>query len=172
VRPVKVSVYRNSHRDLPNYLNRCYYLEDNDFIVSTAEIVITAEAWVPSEIVAQSFSEVQRQVRGGDNRKTTDKVLAVVRFVAGQLGADKIKWPQLQAKWKQTFPEWSYKGRNGLYEAFHNFLRPPKEYRDPQYPDYEPAPWQEAERTSEERRRVRLEELSERLPPPRPRRRA
>ena len=172
VSPINMSVRRNSHRDLPNYLNRRYYLEDNDFMVDTAEIVITAEAWVPSQIVAQAFSEVQRQVRGGDNRKTTDKVLGAVRFVASQLGTGKLRWPELQAKWNRARPEWCYNGRNGLYEAFHNFLHPPKGYGSPEYPEYKPAPWQEAERASEERRRVRLEELSERLPPPRPRRRA
>lgn len=169
VRPVSVSVHVNSHRDLPNYLNRRYYLEDNGFMVDTAEIAITAEAWVPSEIVAQAFSEVQRQVRSGDNRKTTNKVLGMVRFVTSRLGASKLRWPELQAKWNQLHPEWSHKRRNGLYEAFHNFLHPPKGYRVPKYPEYEPAPWQEAERASEERRRARLadkaEELSRRYPP-------
>lgn len=163
VSPINVSVRRNSSRDLPSYLNRRYYLGDNGFMVDTAEIVITAEAWVPFQIVAQAFSEVQRQVRGGDNRKTTSKVLGVVRFVASQLGAGKLRWPELQAKWNRTRPEWGYNGRNGLYEAFHNFLHPPQGYRDPQYPEYEPAPWQEAERASEERHLARKKDA---LPPP------
>ncbi len=161
VRPISVSVRHNSHRDLPNYLNRRYYLEGNDFIVDTAEIVIAAEAWVPSQIVTQAFSEVQRQVRGGDNRKTTDKVLGVVRFVANRLGAGKLRWPELQAKWKRAHPEWSYNGRNGLYEAFHNFLHPPKGYGIPKYPEYEPAPWQEAERAFAERQHAHLEKKAE-----------
>jgi hypothetical protein len=35
-----------------------------------------------------------------------------------------------------------YNNRNDMYEAFRRFLRP--EYKEPRYPDYEPAPWQQA----------------------------
>ena len=150
VRPVTVAVRRTSHRDTPNYLNECYFLKGSDFMVNTAEIVITAEPWVDANVVARAFREVQKQVNGGDNHKVTPKVLDAVRFVARRLGKGKIRWPQLTAGWNksQEDPENHYRSRNGLPQAFSRFLRP--QYKSPKFPDYEPTPWQEAERAEGE----------------------
>jgi hypothetical protein len=152
VRPVSVVVHDNSYRDLPNYLNRRYYLEGSDFMVNTAEIVITAEPWVDANVVVRAFKEVQKQVNGGDNHKVTPKVLDAVRFVARRLGTDKIRWPELTVGWNrsQEDPKKHYRSRNGLPQAFSRFLRP--KYKSPRFPDYELAPWQEAERAEHEHR--------------------
>jgi hypothetical protein len=160
VKPVSVSVRQSSHRDLPNYLNRPYYLEGSNFMVDTAEIVITAEPWVDSDIVVGAFKEVQKQVRGGDNRKITTKTLKAVRFVARRLGADKIRWPELRVGWNEAHPGMRYNNRNDLYEAFRRFLRP--KYNSPKFPDYEPAPWQEAEGAEHERRLTLSKQVAKR----------
>ncbi len=152
VRPVSVSVRQNSIRDVPSYLNRDYHLEGPDFMVDTAEIVITAEPWVDAKIVSRAFREIQKQVRGGDNHKLTVKVLDAVRFVARQLGTDKIEWPSLRSAWNdaQDDPKRRYHSRDGLYKAFHRFLRPA--YKSPVYPEYVPAPWQVERQAAKERR--------------------
>ena len=150
VKPVSVAVRRSSHRDFPNYLNEDYYHVGSKFIVNTAEIVVTAEPWVDANVVARAFREVQKQVKGGDNHKVTPKVLNTVRFVARRLGTGKIRWPQLTVGWNksQEDPKNHYRSRNGLRQAFSRFLRP--KYKSPTFPDYEPTPWQEAERAEGE----------------------
>jgi hypothetical protein len=152
VRPVSVRTRQNSFLDVPNYLNRDYHLEGPNFSVDTAEIVITAEPWVDAEIVSRVFREVQKQVRGGDNRKVTVKVLDAVRFVARRLGTGKVQWPVLHSAWNaaQDDPTRRYRSRDGLYKAVRRFLQP--RYNKPTYPEYEPTPWQVARRAAEERR--------------------
>jgi hypothetical protein len=152
VRPISVRTRQNSFFDVPNYLNRDYHLEGPNFTVGTAEIVITAEPWVDAEIVSRVFREVQKQVRGGDNRKVTVKVLDAVRFVARQLGTGKVQWPVLHSAWNaaQDDPTRRYRSRDGLYKAVRRFLQP--RYNKPTYPEYEPTPWQIARQAAEERR--------------------
>jgi hypothetical protein len=152
VRPISVRTRQNSFLDVPNYLNRDYQLDGPNFMVDTAEIVITAEPWVDAEIVSRAFREVQKQVRGGDNRKVTVKVLDAVRFVARRLGTGKVEWPVLRSAWNtaQDDPRRRYRSRDGLYKAVRRFLQP--RYNSPTYPEYEPAPWQVARRAAEVRR--------------------
>jgi hypothetical protein len=152
VRPISVRTRQNSFLDVPNYLNRDYHLEGPNFMVDTAEIVITAEPWVDAEIVSRVFREVQKQVRGGDNRKVTVKVLDAVRFVARRLGTGKVQWPVLHSAWNaaQNDPTRRYGSRDGLYKAVRRFLQP--RYNKPTYPEYEPAPWQVARQAAEARR--------------------
>lgn len=157
VEPINVTVRYNDSRDGPSYLNKQYYLGDFSLPVETAEIVITAEPWVDYRFVSQAFKDTQRQLRRGDNRKTTTKILNAVRFVAQRLGTGKIRWPELQAQWNRDYPEWEHKGRNGLYEAFHGFLRPG--YGDVKFPKYEPTPWQSAERAKRDEDRKRAQEV-------------
>jgi len=97
---------------------------------------------------------VQKQVKGGDNHKVTPKVLDAVRFVARRLGTGRIRWPELTAGWNnsQQDSDNRYQSRNGLPQAFSRFLRP--QYNYPTFPDYEPTPWQEAERAEREAYRV------------------
>lgn len=158
VRPVSVFVRRNSIRDVPNYLNRDYYL-GQDFMVDTAEIVVTAEPWVDADIVSKAYKEVQKQVRGGDNHKVTIKVLDAARFVARRLRTSKLEWPALQAAWNsaQDDQRKRYRSRGGLYKAFRRFLRP--KYKRPAYPEYVPAPWQTQRDAAAKRR---MEELAAR----------
>ena len=150
VRPISVRTRQNSFLDVPNYLNRDYRLEGPNFMVDTAEIVITAEPWVDAEIVSRAFREVQKQVRGGDNRKV--KVLDAVRFVAHRLGTGKVEWPVLRSAWNnaQDDPTRRYRSRDGLYKAVRRFLQP--RYNQPTYPEYEPTPWQVARQAAEGRR--------------------
>ncbi len=123
--------------------------------------MITAEPWVDAEIVGRAFREVQKQVNGGDNRKITTKVLEAIRFVARRLGTGKIRWPELTAAWNRSQdPEKHYRSRNGLPQAFSRFLRP--KYKSPRFPDYELAPWQEAELAEHERRLAHFKEVAER----------
>jgi hypothetical protein len=152
VRPISVRTRRNIFFDVPNYLNRDDQLEGPNFRVDTAEIVITAEPWVDAEIVSSVFREVQKQVRGGDNRKVTVKVLDAVRFVARRLGTGKVEWPVLHSAWNtaQDDPTRRYRSRDGLYKAVRRFLEP--RYNNPTYPKYEPAPWQVARQAEEVRR--------------------
>jgi hypothetical protein len=152
VRPISVRTRRNIFFDVPNYLNRDDKLEGPNFRVDTAEIVITAEPWVDAEIVSSVFREVQKQVRGGDNRKVTVKVLDAVRFVARRLGTGKVEWPVLHSAWNtaQDDPTRRYRSRDGLYKAVRRFLEP--RYNNPTYPKYEPAPWQVARQAEEVRR--------------------
>jgi hypothetical protein len=77
-------------------------------------------------------------------------ILYRVRFVTRSLGTGKIRWPELTAAWNrsQQDPEKHYRSRNGLPQAFSRFLRP--QYKSPTFPDYEPTPWQEAERAEGE----------------------
>ena len=91
------------------------------------------------------FREVQKQVRGGDNRKVTVKVLDAVRFVARRLGTGKVEWPVLSSAWNtaQDDPTRRYRSRDGLYKAVRRFLQP--RYNKPTYPEFEPAPWQVAQ---------------------------
>jgi len=152
VRPISVRTRQNSFLDVPNYLNRDYQFEGPNFMVDTAEIVITAEPWVDAEIVSRVFREVQKQVRGGDNRKVTLKVLDAVRFVARRLGTGKVEWPVLRSAWNtaQDDPTRRYRSRDGLYKAVRRFLQP--RYNNPTYPEYEPTPWQVARQAAEGRR--------------------
>ncbi len=152
VRPISVSVHQNSSRDVPSYLNKDYHLEGPDFMVDTAEIVITAEPWVDAEIVSKAFREVQKQVRGGDNHKLTAKVLDAARFVGRRLGTGKVEWAVLRSAWNaaQDDPKRRYQSRDGLYKAVHRFLRP--KYNSPVYPEYEPTPWQVERQATVERR--------------------
>jgi hypothetical protein len=169
VRPISVRTRQNSFLDVPNYLNRDYRLEGPNFMVDTAEIVITAEPWVDAEIVSRAFREVQKQVRGGDNRKVTAKVLDGVRFVARRLGTGKVEWPVLRSAWNnaQDDPTRRYRSRDGLYKAVRRFLQP--RYNKPTYPEFEPAPWQVARQAAEARRTSSLSSyelnLASRVPP-------
>jgi hypothetical protein len=146
VRPVSVTVHLNSSRDAPNYLNRRDFLEDSNFMVDTADIVITAEPWVDSRIVSRVFKDVQKQMIGGDNRKKTTKTLDAVRFVARQLGTGSVRWEQLKELWNRSQADTTrhYRSRNALWQAFNRFLRP--RYEKPKYEPYEPTPWQNARR--------------------------
>jgi hypothetical protein len=150
VRPISVRTRQNSFLDVPNYLNRDYHLEGPNFIVDTAEIVITAEPWVDAEIVSRVFREVQKQVRRGDNRKVTVKVLDAVRFVARRLGTGKVQWPVLSSAWNaaQNDPTRRYRSRDGLYKAVRRYLQPG--YNKPTHPEYEPTPWQVARQAAED----------------------
>jgi hypothetical protein len=152
VRPISVRTRQNSFLDVPNYLNRDYQLDGPNFMVDTAEIVITAEPWVDAEIVSRVFREVQKQVRGGDNRKVTVKVLDAVRFVARRLGTGRVQWPVLHSAWNaaQNDPTRRYHSRDSLYKAVRRFLQP--RYNKPTYPEYEPTPWQVARQAAEDRR--------------------
>ena len=152
VQPISVRTRHHSILDVPNYLKRDYHVEGPNLSVDTAEIVITAEPWVDAEIVFRVFREVQKQVRGGDNRKVTVKVLDAVRFVARRLGTGKVEWPVLSSAWNtaQDDPTRRYRSRDGLYKAVRRFLQP--RYNKPTYPEFEPAPWQVARQAAEARR--------------------
>ncbi len=156
VRPISVRTRQHSILDVPNYLNRDYHLEGPNFMVDTAEIIITAEPWVDAEIVSRVFRDVQKQVRGGDNRKVTVKVLDAVRFVAHRVGTGKVEWPVLRSAWNsaQDDPTRRYRSRDGLYKAVRRFLQP--RYNNPTYPEYEPARWQVARQAAERRRLLAL----------------
>ena len=150
VHPINVSYRLGQHHDVPSYLNKSYMVSGYDFDVETAEIVITAEPWVDAGIVSQAFKDIQRQIRGGDNRKTTTKVLKAVRFVTQRLKQGHPRWSALQAEWKTVHPDMSYSSRDGLSKAFRRFICPG--YKSPEFVGYERTP---AQRWQEEYRRQR-----------------
>jgi hypothetical protein len=152
VHPINVSYRLTRHRDVPSYLSKDYQVPGYDFDVGTAEIVITAEPWVDAKVVSQTFKEIQRQMRGGDNRKTTAKVLDVARFVAQRMKQGRIAG--LQDEWNKTHPEMRYGSRGGLAKAFGRFLQPG--YKSPEFAAYEPTP---AHNWEEEHRRRKVEAI-------------
>lgn len=158
VHPISISVSQTRHRDFPSYLNKCYQLPGYAFDVGTGEIIVTVEPWVDAETVSQEFREVQRQILGGDNRKTTTKVLEAVRFVVRRLKENRVIWSKLQAEWNRTHPELRYNSRGGLSKAFRRFLQPG--YESPKFADFELTP---AQRWEKEYRRRKTERIRKRF---------
>jgi hypothetical protein len=121
VRPVKVRVA----------LSKSF----NDYHPNTAEIWLTADAWVDAKEVEQAFRNAQRQVLGGDTSRLRDRTLEVVKFVAQRMRENgKETWREHWKAWNSTcrtcpdgsacpgYPkcekDWRYKDFRGFRQAF------------------------------------------------------
>ena len=97
-----------------------------DYFLKTAQITIKAHVWVRADEVEQVFRNVQRQILGGDNRPSEERVLAAVRFVAQQIMEHgQERWRKRWERWNERYaPAWRYKHHRQLRQAFVRFIRP------------------------------------------------
>ncbi|MDP8950516.1 MAG: hypothetical protein M3N00_09835, partial [Actinomycetota bacterium] len=92
---------------------------------STAQITVTAHAWVGAEVVEQAFRDAQRQVLGGDAYARRDeRTLGVVRFVARRMREyGKETWEQRRKAWNETCPEdWYYDNYRLFRQVYIRFM--------------------------------------------------
>ena len=124
-------------------------ISNEDHYPNTAEITMIVEPWVDAKDVERVYREVQRQVLGGDKRKSADnrkkkkRTLDAVGFAARQIRENGTEsWQELTRRWKrsQRDPRRHYKSRGGLRQAFKRFVRPA--YNQPIYKPIQPEPWQ------------------------------
>ena len=139
-------------------VNSNYSWVTDDFQAETAQITITAEAWVDAEHVERAYRDVQRQLLGGDNRKKKGRTLDAVIFIARQFKErGRLSWEELRKRWNESNPERTYKGRNGLQQALKHFLQP--NYNELNFAPYNREPWQRQQEAAMAREYARIKEL-------------
>ena len=141
----RVSLNASIHRYYPN----------------TAEITLTVQPWVNADEVTRVYRDIQRQMLSGDNRRLEDRTLAAVRFVAQQIrerGAE--PWSRRVERWNREHPKWRYASFRALRQVFERFVHP--HFEAPKYEPYEPTSYQS---WRDERRRLKFEQLAERMGP-------
>jgi hypothetical protein len=88
---------------------------------STAQITVTAHAWVGAEVVERTFRDAQRQVIGSDAYQPKDeRTLKVLKFVAGRMReSEEETWDERRKAWNETCPEgWHCKTYNGFRQVY------------------------------------------------------
>jgi hypothetical protein len=93
---------------------------------SRATITLEVEPWVSGETVERAYRFCQQQLlkgpeRAGDNRKVSDKSLAVFDFVVEQIDdrGQVPSWPKLLAIWNRTHSaDWQFDRADHLRQAF------------------------------------------------------
>jgi hypothetical protein len=87
-------------------------------------IVMTAEHWLPAEVVERNFRETQRRLLGGDRRRPSARSLAVLEFVEDQIQSEgeRPSWRELLRRWNAQCPEWAYKDAANFYRVYHRAL--------------------------------------------------
>ena len=130
----------------------------NDYHPNTAEIWLTADAWVDAKEVEQAFRKAQRSILGGDARPLPDRTLEAVKFVARRMREHgKETWRERWKAWNSTCPrcpdgpacpgypkcqkDWRYSSYNGFRQVFKRFIR--AEHNLPSYRElHKPTPYQ------------------------------
>ena len=93
---------------------------------SRAMITLEVEPWVSVETVERAYRFCQQQLlkgpgRTGDNRKSSEKSLAVFEFVVGQIDdhGNSPSWPKLLETWNRTHSsDWHFEHSDLLRQAF------------------------------------------------------
>jgi len=120
-----------------------------DYLPNTARITITADAWVDSNEVQRAFSDVQRQIRAGDEPagRMPVRSLEVIRFVARRTRErGKEIWEKRRRVWNESCPKgWRYSTYSGFRRIFINFLNGyvRRTYELPNYHLQEKTPFEE-----------------------------
>jgi hypothetical protein len=148
VRPVKVRVA----------ISESISESINDYHPNTAEIWLTADAWVDAKEVEQAFRNAQRQILGGDARPLPERTLEAVKFVARRMREHgKESWRERWEAWNSTCPtcpdgpacpgypkcqkSWRYKDFRGFRQTFVRFTH--RTHNWPKYKQlHEPSPYQ------------------------------
>jgi hypothetical protein len=126
-----------------------YNVSNEDHYPNTAEITMIVEPWVDAKDVERVYRDVQRQVLGGDKRKSADnrkkkeRTLDAVCFAARRIReSGNESWAELTRRWNrsQKNRKRRYNSRSGLLQAFKRFMRPA--YNQPIYKPFESEPWQ------------------------------
>jgi hypothetical protein len=84
-------------------------------------IVLAISPWVSEKTLRRFFLQLQRRYREGDNRPLSDKALAALLFVtehADEHGRHP-SFEKLTPLWNKRYPEWRFKSRFGLRDAYH-----------------------------------------------------
>lgn len=81
---------------------------------------MTAEHWLPAEVVERNFRETQRRLLGGDKRRPSTRSLRVLEFVEDQIRSEGARpsWRELLRRWNAQYPKEAYKG-TGAEANFH-----------------------------------------------------
>ena len=73
--------------------------------------------WISEKTIRKAYRKGQKVVQGGDNRRMTERTLAVMRFVTAHTDdeGNRPSWSQLTDLWNKEHPgEWRFKDRFGL----------------------------------------------------------
>jgi hypothetical protein len=85
-------------------------------------ITLNFAPWISEKTFRKAYRKYQKAVQGGDNRRMTERTLAVMRFVIKHTNdEDKrlLSWSQLTDLWNEEHTgEWRFKGRSGLRKAY------------------------------------------------------
>ena len=87
--------------------------------------------WISEKTIRKAYRKGQKVVQGGDNRRMTERTLAVMRFVTAHTDdeGNRPSWSQLTDLWNKEHPgEWRFKDRFGLRKTC---LRAEKELARP-----------------------------------------
>jgi hypothetical protein len=115
---------------------------------TTAQITVTAHAWVGAEAVDRAFRDAQRQVLGGDSYPPIDeRTMEVVKFVARRRRErNRVTWEALRKEWNETCPEkWRYKNYRVFRQVCVRFMERYmyRTYNQPNYELRERTPFEE-----------------------------
>ena len=130
-----------------------------------ATVKLEAAAWVPAEVLAKNFRNIQRQVLTMSSEKLPVRSLEVCHFVEEniQTANEKSVWPDLWKKWNARHPEKRYATYNGFRQAY--FRNMPKVIQPYKHPNLKPSPAaQKRQKEFVERSRRSFEEPSNRPP--------
>jgi hypothetical protein len=134
---------------------------------NTAQITVTAHAWVGAEVVERAFRDAQRQVLGGDAYARRDeRTLEVVRFVARRMREyGKETWEQRRKAWNETYPDWHYDNFRLFRQVYIRFVEQYvyRTYDDPNYELRERTPYEEYRDGWNDRKTKRKDKRARRL---------
>jgi hypothetical protein len=87
-------------------------------------IVVTAEHWLPAEVVERNFRQAQRRLLGGNKRRPSARSLAVLEFVEDQIQSEgeRPSWRELLKRWNARFPESAYDDAANFHRVYHRAL--------------------------------------------------
>ncbi len=85
-----------------------------------ATITLTAAPWISATTLRSFFLQLQRRYREGDNRPVSEKARAVLLFVTEHTDerGERPSFDKLTPMWNERYPEWHFKSRSGLYDAY------------------------------------------------------
>jgi hypothetical protein len=103
-------------------------------------IKMEAAAWMPVEVVARNFRNIQCQVLTRGSDKLPVRSLEVCAFVEENIQSanEKAVWPDLWNKWNAQNPQKRYAGYNGFRQAYVRNI--PKVMQSYEYPNLKPSP--------------------------------
>ena len=120
-----------------------------DYHPNTAQIIVTAFAWVNAKEVEQAFRDAQKQLLPESDAagQMPERTLEVIRSVAHDMKEHSEEdWNARWRAWQRTAPEkWRYQSEVTFKQPFERFIRDyvRRIYELPNYRRPKPTPYQE-----------------------------